>query len=77
MKRSCPMRLPTKIGETKRFTAHGVPFQIKKVGRNDYFLARDVTNPSRSRWGSARQICQDLGHVLAMGALPVPKGHGF
>lgn len=52
------------------FLVQGEGFQLKKVGRNDYFLAKDVTNPSRSRWGTARQICQDLEHVMTMGALP-------
>ena len=71
--KACPVALPRRVGERKTFTAHGTSFQIKQVRRGDFFLAKDVSSPPRSRWGNRAQICADIRNVLAVGELPLPK----
>lgn len=78
MANRCPIALPARVREKLTFTAHGERFQVKQVSRGEFFLARDVESPSRSRWGTRAQICADIDHVMENGALPVPKsGSGF
>lgn len=47
-------------------------FSVKRVSAHDYFL-RDDRVRDRARWGTLKQILEDVGHCLAMDCLPLPS----
>jgi hypothetical protein len=65
--------LPVNIGERTRFEAHGRRFLVGYHSRNTYWLSTDPPG-ERRRWGTRRQIVEDIGYVLENGALPPPSG---
>ena len=67
------VRLPTKAGESVVFTAYGKEWLCKYICR-DTLCLRHVGHDHHARWGTARQIAADIGHVLETGALPCSKG---
>lgn len=67
-------RLPNRINQLMSFTSHGRLFIVKKLNRNTWHL-RDTTISTRSRFGSKREIIEDMIYVLSYGILP-PRTDG-
>lgn len=65
--------LPATIGQTIEFTAHGQTFRVKKKRAALYVMFQDG-NQSRSRWGNAADISNDIAHAVEFGTLPRPAG---
>ncbi len=66
--------LPAKIGgDAVLFDAHGKRWQVKRLRRSVYFLAELVHPCTRARFGTAKEIAEDIGIVLECGALPHAK----
>jgi hypothetical protein len=62
-----------RVGQ-KNELSHG--YIIRKT-RNSYCLI-DYSNKFRSRWGTYKQISEDVSYFLTYGSLPVsPKEHSF
>jgi hypothetical protein len=61
--------LPVNIGERVRFEAHGQSFLIGYHSRDTYWLSTDPPG-ERRRWGTRRQITEDIAYVFANGTLP-------
>jgi hypothetical protein len=68
------VRLPSKVGESNEFGAHGKRFTTKRLRRDVWFLRCE--GETRGRFGTAQEIQSDIGHVLETGALPREK-HSF
>ncbi len=65
--------MPEKIGQSETFTAHGRTFQVKRLSRDTWHL-RDTGIAERSRFGTRREIADDVVHVKEHGCLPRPCG---
>lgn len=65
--------LPVNIGERVRFEAHGQSFLIGYHSRDTYWISTDPPG-ERRRWGTRRQITQDIAYVFENGALPPQSG---
>lgn len=64
--------LPTAIGAETVFDAHGKRFYCKKVRRDCFHLSAPLSSP-RFRWGTAKEMAEDIGHVLETGSMPQSK----
>jgi hypothetical protein len=53
--------------------ATGATGHVKKKDAGTFVLAADA-NTERARWGTAREIRQDIGHFLEYGTLPPASG---
>lgn len=62
-------------GELLGFQVHGKWFNIKRKSRTSYFLS--ASRGSRSRWGTRKEILQDVDRVLKTGSLPHAEGSGW
>lgn len=70
-----PIHLPVKIGEEVSFSAHGKTYSVKRIARSTWHL-RDTAIKTHSRFGTAQEIAEDIGHVIECGSLP-RSGTGF
>lgn len=66
-------RIP--IGNVSRFHAHGKTFDVKKLGIDTYSMGCEGVQ--RRRFGTLREIRQDVAHAIETGTLPERKGSGF
>ena len=61
--------MPRKVGDIVQYAAHGRQFQVKRVNRDTWHL-RDLGIAERSRFGTVKEIADDVGSTLETGALP-------
>lgn len=64
--------LPSRRGEEITFEAHGKRFHVKKITGTEYFLSCPLHSP-RTRFGTGKEIAEDIGRVLECGILPQCK----
>jgi len=62
-------------GELLGFQVHGKWFNIKRKSRTSYFLS--ASRGTRARWGTRKEILQDVKNVLKYGSLPHAQGSGW
>ncbi len=72
MANASPVSLPKKIWEQTVFRAHGKSWRILKEGNDAYSFCADA-EPTVRRFGTAKEIAEDIGIVLECGALPRAK----
>lgn len=63
------------VGTTSRFVTHGKTFDVKKIGIDTYSMGCEGVQ--RRRYGTLREIRQDVAHAIETGTLPERKGNGF
>lgn len=64
------VRIPDKISDgPNEFSCHGRTFRVKRISRDTWHL-RDLAISERSRFGTKKQIAEDVGKVLETGVLP-------
>lgn len=70
----CPesVRIPTKKGEEVVFDCYGRRFYVKKLSQSTYMLTNPLNDP-RARFGTAKEIADDVSRVLETGRLPREK----
>ena len=61
------------IDETEVFHAHNHTVCVKKVTVTSYRCYRTDIKDNHSRWGTRREILEDLAHFSVYGVLPKGK----
>lgn len=64
--------MPRKVGQEITFEAYQKRWHCKRLGRTTWNLWAPLSSP-RMRFGTAKEIAADIGHVLETGALPQSK----
>ena len=62
-------------GELLGFKVKGKWFDIKRKSRTSYYMTGGDSVGRRARWGTRKEILQDVKHVLEYGSLPAAEGH--
>ena len=65
--------VPRKIGEDVTFTAHGHTFTVSRLSLRTWQL-RDHSLRERARFGTRREIAEDVDYASRWGCLPPPAG---
>ncbi len=64
--------MPARVGDEVTFEAHGKRWHTKRVNRISWNLWAPLHSP-RMRWGTRKEIAEDIGVVLETGAMPQSK----
>lgn len=64
--------IPTRVGESRNYAAHGRTFTVKRLSATTWHLADDAVR-SRSRFGTRSEITADVAVTLEYGCLPNPS----
>lgn len=63
------IRMPTKSQPETTYDTHGRRFTIKRLSQSTYTLSNLLHDP-RMRFGTAKEIAEDVSHTLETGRLP-------
>ncbi len=68
--------IPRKVGTSNSFVAHGKTFYAKRLSnsKDGYYLDSPLTTP-RCRWGTRKEIAEDIASIFETGVLPGKAGH--